>query len=152
MDENLLKNIDSFSVITKIPVTFFDNSGEIRWESSSDLKFCRLFKHYTSTTSSCRLNIASSARFALKLSEPYICTCHIGLIHIAVPLFIEGRSFGCFFAGPIIMGSLRESVIDSMIELNQLEPKELTEIILFLKSMSIHNPSEVEHLANLLKS
>ena len=152
LDKSLLKNIESFSIITKIPVTFYDNSGEIQWESSSDLKFCRLFKHYTSNTSTCRLNIASSARFALKLAEPYICTCHIGLIHIAVPLFIEGRSLGCFFAGPMIMGSLRESVIDSMVELNHIESKELTEIILFLKSMSIHNPSEVDHLANLLKS
>ncbi len=152
MDKNLLKNIESFSIITKIPVTFYDNKGEIQWESSSDLKFCRLFTHYTSNTSTCRLNITSSARFALKLSEPYICSCHIGLIHIAVPLFIDGRSLGCFFAGPMIMGSLRESIIDSMIELNHPESKELAEIILFLKSMSIHNPSEVNHLANLLKS
>lgn len=152
LDDSLQKSIKSFSAITKVPVTFYNNRGEIEWEISQDLKFCRLFKVYTANDSACRMNIASSARIALDLSEPYICSCHIGLIHIAVPLFFEGKSLGCFFAGPMIMGSFRESVIDNLIELNQLESKELPEIILFLKSMAVREPAEVNHLANLLHS
>jgi AraC-like DNA-binding protein/ligand-binding sensor protein len=152
LDESLRVNITSFSTITKVPVTFYNNKGEIEWETSPDLKFCRLFKAYAANNSACRMNIASSARIALDLSEPYICSCHIGLIHIAVPLFFEGKSLGCFFAGPMIMGSLRESVIDNLIELNQLESKDLPEIIMFLKSMSVREPAEINHLANLLQS
>lgn len=151
-DTTLRKKIESFSIITKIPVTFYNNDGEIEWETGSNLKFCHLFNDYKANTSACRLNIASSARFALKLDEPYICSCHIGLIHIAVPLFFEGKSLGCFFAGPLIMGSLRESVVSNLIELNQLESRDLPEIVLFLKSMPIHEPSVINHLANLLES
>ncbi|HVI41152.1 MAG TPA: PocR ligand-binding domain-containing protein, partial [Anaerovoracaceae bacterium] len=99
--------IQSFCIISDVPVTFFNPNGEIEWECNKQNKFCNFFDAYKDPQSSCARNIASSAKLATQLGEPYVFLCKAGLVKIAVSLIINGQVLGCFMAGPIIMGDLK---------------------------------------------
>ncbi|MBR0598800.1 helix-turn-helix domain-containing protein [Sinanaerobacter chloroacetimidivorans] len=144
--------IQSFSVITDVPVTFFNTNGEIQWECHRQSKFCNFFDVYKDPRSVCSKNLASSAKLATQLGEPYVFVCKAGLVKIAVSLILNGQVAGCFMAGPIIMGGLKESIITNVFSLNNIHFDSYPKIILFLRSMKIFKPKEVSHLASLLGS
>jgi len=144
--------VRSFCMITDVPVTFFDNNGAIEWECNKQNKFCNYFDTYKDPQSPCARNIASSARLATQLGEPYVFLCKAGLVKIAVSLIISGQVLGCFMAGPIIMGDLKESSVSNIFSLNHIHFDAFPKAILFLRSMKIFKPKEVSHLANLFWS
>ena len=144
--------IQSFCIISDVPVTFFNPGGEIVWECNKQNKFCNYFDTYRDPQSSCARNIASSAKLATQLGEPYVFLCKAGLVKIAVSLIISGQVLGCFMAGPIIMGDLKESSIANIFSLNHIHFDAFPKAILFLRNIKVYKPKEVSHLANLFWS
>jgi Response regulator containing CheY-like receiver domain and AraC-type DNA-binding domain len=142
--------IQSFCTISDVPVTFFNTNGEIEWECYKQNKFCDLFDIYRDTHSSCFKNLVSSSKLATQLGEPYVFVCKAGLVKIAVSLIINGQVQGCFIAGPIIMGGLKESIITNVFSLNSIHFDSYPKIILFLRNMKIFKPKDVSYLATLL--
>ena len=141
--------IQSFCAVSGVPVTFFSPAGEIKWEWNKDDKFCKHFHVYQDPLSPCMRNLTSSAKLAAELGEPYVFLCKAGLVKIAVALIIEGRVLGCFMAGPLVMGDLREGGVASLFSLNHIHFDALPKAILFLKAIKEYNPKEVSHLSNL---
>lgn len=144
--------IQSFCIISDVPVTFFNPNGEIVWECNNQNKFCNFFDTYKDPHSPCSRNIASSAKLATQLGEPYVFLCKAGLVKIAVSLIINGQVFGCFMAGPIIMGELKESSVANIFSLNHIHFDAFPKAILFLRSIKVYKPKEVSHLANIFWS
>ncbi len=142
--------IESFCGITDVPVTFFSNQGEIQWECHKQSKFCNFFDVYQDSSSVCMKNLISSSKLAAQLGEPYVFVCKSGLVKIAVSLIINGQVLGCFMAGPIIMGGLKESVITNVFSLNNIHFDAYPKIILFLRAMKVFKPKEVSYLSVLL--
>lgn len=142
--------IEAFCGITDIPVTFFNNRGEIEWECHRQSKFCNFFDVYQDPGSVCMKNLMSSAKLASQLGEPYVFVCKAGLVKIAVSLIINGQVVGCFMAGPIIMGGLKESVITNVFSLNNIHFESYPKIILFLRGMRVFKPKEVSYLSAML--
>ena len=141
--------IQSFCIISDVSVTFFNPDGEIEWEWNKQNKFCNFFDVYRDPQSPCARNITSSAKLAAQLGEPYVFLCKSGLVKIAVSLIINGQVLGCFMAGPIIMGELKESSIANIFSLNHIHFDAFPKAILFLRSIKVYKPKEVSHLANL---
>lgn len=144
--------IQSFCIISGVPVTFFNPNSEIEWECNGQNKFCNFFDTYKDSQSPCARNIASSAKLASQLGEPYVFLCKAGLVKIAVSLIIGGQVHGCFMAGPIIMGDLKESSIANIFSLNHIHFDAFPKAILFLRNLKVYKPKEVAHLANLFWS
>lgn len=144
--------IRSFCIISDVPVTFFGNNGAVEWECNKQNKFCNYFDTYKDPQSPCARNIASSAKLATQLGEPYVFLCKAGMVKIAVSLIISGQVLGCFMAGPIIMGDLKESSVSNIFSLNHIHFDAFPKAILFLRNMKIFKPKEVSHLANLFWS
>lgn len=148
--EKMEEAIEAFCGITEVPVTFFNNKCEIEWECHKQNKFCNFFDVYRDPDSVCMKNLVSSAKLAAQLGEPYVFVCKAGLVKIAVSLIINGQVAGCFIAGPIIMGGLKESVITNVFSLNHIHFDSYPKIILFLRSMKVFKPKEVSFLSSLL--
>lgn len=146
------ESIQSFCIISDVPVTFFNPNGEIEWECNKQNKFCNHFDTYKDPQSSCSRNIVSSAKLASQLGEPYVFLCKAGLVKIAVSLIVNGQVLGCFMAGPIIMGDLKESSIANIFSLNHIHFDAFPKAILFLRNIKVYKPKEVSHLANLFWS
>ncbi len=146
----LEESIESFCCITDIPVTFFNNHGEVEWECYKQSKFCNFFDVYQDPNNVCMKNLISSSKLTAQLGEPYVFVCKAGLVKIAVSLIINGQVLGCFMAGPIIMGGLKESVITNVFSLNHIHFDSYPKIILFLRDMKVFKPKEVSYLSSLL--
>lgn len=152
LSDYLKDSITSFCQISRMPVTFYNNEGNILWECCPEWKLCNYSNLYSMSDTICRKNLISCANFAAKLGEPYISICRIGLIQIAVSLIVEGKPLGCFIAGPIIMGTLRESTLSTLLQLNEVEEQQALKLMLFLKEMRSYAPKEINHLALLLNN
>lgn len=148
--EKIEDAIQSFCTIAEVPVTYFNSKGEIEWECYKQNKFCDFFDIYREPGSACFKNLISSSKLATQLGEPYVFVCKAGLIKIAVSLMINGQFLGCFMAGPIIMGGLKESIITNVFSLNNIHFDSYPKIILFFRNMKIFKPKDVSYLATLL--
>ncbi len=152
LEEKMQEAIEAFCSITDVPVTFFSNKGEIKWECHKQSKFCNFFDVYQDPGSVCMKNLISSSKLAAQLGEPYVFVCKAGLVKIAVSLIIGGQVVGSFMAGPIIMGGLKESVITNVFSLNNVHVDSYPKIILFLRGMKVFKPKDVSYLSSLLGS
>lgn len=143
------ESIKSFCAISDVPVTFFNLSNEIQWECHKQKKICNYLDVYKYPESPCMQNLASSAKLAAELGEPYVFQCKAGLVKIAISLIIKGQVMGCFIAGPVIMGDLKESVISGIFSLNHTNFDTFPKAILSLKNTKVYKPKEVSHLSTL---
>ncbi|MEG2199117.1 MAG: PocR ligand-binding domain-containing protein, partial [Anaerovorax sp.] len=85
----------SFSNITGIPVTYFNNEAIINCEYNSGRKICKFLSSYHEENSVCKKKLISSIKIASTLGEPYIFTCSAGFVNIAISLIIKGEVVGC---------------------------------------------------------
>lgn len=148
----LKESIASFCAVTGVPVSFFDTGGSLSWECECEHKLCKYLTIYSTPNSPCRRNLLSSFNIVSNLGEPYIFTCRMGLVNIAVALIVDGAYSGCFVAGPLIMGKLTESTISSVFSLNDLNEDALSKVVVIIRRMRSYQPKEVSHLAMLLNN
>ena len=149
LSEYLSNSIESFSEITGIPVTYYNEENEIVQEFQKDDKICNIFQVYNDCESACRRNLASAGQFASRLGEPYIFLCKAGLANIAVSLIVGGEPVGYFVAGPLIMGELRNSTTNNFGRLNDLNDGSLSMAKMFARKMHVYQPNQVSQLALL---
>lgn len=154
LSDQLIEVIDSFSILTGVPVTFFSQAGKMRREWKAENKLCPLSDLYLTENSVCTDNLKSSAKIAETLGEPYVFLCRAGFTKIAISLIIDGKITGYFLAGPLAMGRISESIIETIYNINSLAefPEKIPKLTLFLKNMEVITPIEVAHLANILNS
>lgn len=86
------------------------------------------------------------------MGEPYIFVCQGGFLNIAAALLYKGRTDGCFIAGPMAIGSVRDSNLLKYLASDRIPPELYPKVILFINQMKKHSPKEVSHLALLLQS
>ncbi|MDR1136157.1 MAG: helix-turn-helix domain-containing protein [Clostridiales Family XIII bacterium] len=148
--ENQIENvIRSFSAVSGIAVTFFDNDGNIVWECADACKFCGIFDIYRQAGSECRMNLSSSIKLASQISKPYLFTCLAGLMKIALPLNVGGKTQGCFIAGPFIAGSLREEIVENIFALNNIQGGIFVDIVRGLQQLKQFKPADIGHITDL---
>ena len=143
------ESVQSFCAITDVPVTFYGSDNKIIWECGNQNKFCDHSYAYKDPQSSCMKNLASSAKLAARLGEPYIFSCRAGLVMIAVSTVIGGNAMGCAMAGPIVMGDIKESGVAGIFSLDHIHFDALPKAILFIKNVKAYNPKEVFYLSKL---
>lgn len=143
---HLVGALTAFSQVSQVPVVFFNEAGEITWQSLKEKKLCSLFSDESPCQKGCRKNLRLARETALKLREPYIFLCEAGLINIMFPFICENSVKGSFLAGPVAMGAERDSTIKKL--LKKITPAhEMTPALLtFLNSMQIRTPLETSYL------
>jgi two-component system response regulator YesN len=153
MNMNTYENsILPFSNITEIPVTYFDNHGQIQWECGSGKKICKFFPTYQDQQSICRKTLLSSTRTAAQLGEPYIFLCPSGFVKIAMTFIINGKMRGSFIAGPIAMAKNKENIIRTLFKNATPSPDIYPKLAVFLNEMKIYSPTDVAYLASLFNN
>lgn len=147
--EELVSFIKPFCHISQVPVTLYDNKGEVQWECGSEMKICGYFGNYRLD---CKKTLKSSAKIASQLGEPYIFLCPAGLVNIAMTLIIDGENRGTMIAGPIAMGKNRENVIRNLMRNTIYSPDIYPKLTVFISEMKIYTPKDVEYLTSLFNS
>jgi len=156
----------SFCSITGLPVTYYDENGQVRMEYGSQYKICKFLQVYNREGSTCRHHLISAIRTAADLGEPYFFVCASGFVNIAVPLIQNHKNYGCFIAGPIIMEKFSHRTIAKLLSMNMtaLEAGQnadsetdknadfLSRVITILREMHIYTSKQVAHLAKLLNN
>jgi two-component system response regulator YesN len=150
----MVDNLMAFSAITEVPISFFDQNGDLQWTCNDERKICGCSDLYLDKSSVCSDNLASSFSIVSAMGEPYIFQCKAGFTNIAVSLILSGSYSGCFIAGPIAMGKISDRMIENIFELNALDkcPEKIPKFTLFLRSMKTISPKDVSHLSALLNS
>lgn len=146
------RSITAFSHISDVPVVYYDNSGEPVWRTTTEQRVCDHSVSYQNRESGCRRNLLSSMNYAASLGEAYVFVCHGGLVNIAVSYLAEDGPRGCFIAGPLLMGELRESILTKILSVGQFPVESYSTLLLLLKSMKSRSPGEVSSLALLLSN
>ena len=142
----------SFAEVTGIPVTCFDAKGEILWGHNRVGKVCDNFGLYTEQGGACRNSLLNASRTAAQIGEPYVFLCRAGLLKIAFSLIIDKKVAGCLMAGPILVGELKESIFDNIVNLNGLSVDSYSKVLVALKDIKEYKPEEVVRLSALFGS
>ena len=150
--KRLHEYLEAFSESTGIPVTLYTPEGGIREEFLADRKFCKFFEAYHQPESECTKNLVFSAKSTYELGEPYIYTCPVGLIHIAVPVIVEEKYCACAVAGPLAMGPINEGHLGQAISLNPSAVEQLAKIALFISQIQVYTPNQIQKFSLLLYS
>ena len=150
--KRLHEYLDAFSVSTGVPVTLFAPDGAILKEFQTEKKFCQFFPIYREPESVCGTTMLFSAKSSYHLGEPYIFSCPSGLIHIAVPVIVSEKYCGCAVAGPLSMGPISPEFLTQVFEFNQVSPELLAKISLFISSMQVYTPEQIQKFSQLLYS
>lgn len=150
LSDYLDQSVEAFSELCDIPVTFFNANHEIVHEYKEAEKICSIFNVYCDSCGPCRQKIASAGEFASRLGEPYIFLCKSRLTNISVALMIDGKFSGYFVAGPIVMGKLKNSVIENFSELNHLNGPAEAFARMYASKMKAYDPTSVTRLSILL--
>ena len=149
LDPRIKEQVIAYSKITGLPVTYFSESGVLLWECSKETKVCSFFKIYQDPASQCRKSLFSAGKLSSQLGEPYIFVCKAGFVKISMPLIINKTLMGTLMAGPLIMGELKKSIITNIFSLNNINPIDYPELIMFLRGMKMFNPKDVSYLSSV---
>ncbi len=142
----------SFSFLTEVPVTVFNDQMEIVLETNKENKICRFFDIYNQKQSICGKNLSFSCDLASKLGEPYIFICPSGFVNVAVAIFKEGKFDGACIAGPVAMGPILEDTVKDLFKIHESDADIFSKVTIFLRSMKIHSTKHVHHLSNILNT
>ncbi|MDO4554191.1 MAG: PocR ligand-binding domain-containing protein [Lachnospiraceae bacterium] len=134
--------LNTLSECTNVPLTYFDKESEIQDEYLKEKKFCCAFDCYYEKESNCRQMIKFSTDMAAELGSPYFFNCNSGLTLISMSVILHGLNEGCVLAGPFSMGSVDASVVEGLMEVNEITPE--TVLILVDKLKTIDNFSAVK--------
>lgn len=123
--ELLQKFQDNFAVSMNIASVTVDTDGNPITKPSSYTRFCSDFIHSTEEGDKlCALSHKFGGKKAAKLGEPYIYTCHAGLIDFAAPILIEGKHMGTILGGQVLIrNNNKKTYIKKAKELNLNIPK-----------------------------
>jgi two-component system, response regulator YesN len=178
MSREIESSLLSFCSITGLPVTYYDEKCQVRLEYGSQYKICKFLRVYNKEGSACRQHLVSAIRTAANLGEPYFFVCASGFVNIAIPLIQNGKNFGCFMAGPIIMEKFSHRTIAKLLSMNMIPEGTgsvsdsgaiastvhqtesemdhnadfLSRVISILREMNIYSSKQVAHLATLLNN
>ena len=150
--KKLEDTMTAFSEFTGVPVTFFDAKGEPVWERRREGKLCDLFDMYRDQTSPCRKSLLYATKISNQLGEPYVFVCKAGFVNISMPLFVMGKAFGHFVAGPMVMGIMQESLLNNIFSLTKVKEQDIPKLMVFVRGMKDYTPKEVSHLSVLFGS
>ncbi len=162
MSREIESSMLSFCSITGLPVTYYDAQGQVRMEYGSQYKICKFLRVYNKEGTTCRQHLMSAIRTAASLGEPYFFVCASGFVNIAIPLIQDGKNYGCFIAGPIIMEKFSHRTIAKLLSMNMTPENTsqetdhnadfLSRVISILREMYIYTSKQVAHLATLLNN
>lgn len=146
---HLINTLTSFSYVAQVPVTYFKDDSSIAWENLSEKKFCSYFSSSEDCCRGCQEKLRLARETSANLREPYLFLCNAGMVNIAYPFIVDDTIKGAFFAGPIAMGTDRNTVIQKILEHLSYPEKSSAAFITFLSRMETKSPLEISHLHNV---
>jgi len=145
--------LDSYYRATGIKVIFIDRKGKIFLSSTSDrffCNFCKLIQSREEGERRCFETFHNSALKSIEYGFPYIYQCHSGIIEWTAPFMWEGKIFGSFISGGVLMRKPDSSFLKEIKKIDktlEIEESRLEEV---LKKVKIVSEKKVKAAADIL--
>ena len=148
LNKKTMESIDSFIKLTEMAVSYYDEHANLKWESHNNKKMCALCNAYGDEESLCKMNLKYAGNIASQLGEPYIFLCKARLTMIAFPVIIKDDHIGTFIAGPVILGKIRNNVIEYVLNRSN-NTKKQAGIFSRLNETKVFEPKMVSAVATI---
>lgn len=145
----LENSLIAFSLITKVPVTFFSKTGQVLWEYNKKNKTCIANSSYYDCSSDCANSLKAAMNISSNLGDVYIFTCNAELISMCYSFCIGEEMVGHFIAGPIAMGNSKERVLRNFYEKIPADTIDYPQLVTITSRIALHDPKDVAYLSIL---
>lgn len=151
--KEIIKYCNSYANATKVATAVINNSGKTVAASDSGVsqnRFCRII-HQNSKREElcCRTHLYGSYQ-AERFGEAYIYFCPYGLIHWVTPIIEENQMIFSLVAGPVLMSSPENALIEEILVNNGLTEIEIHDLYRELEHVIYLPPNIVNDMAALL--
>ena len=151
LDKKTMESVDSFIKFTGIPVSYYDKDAVLKWGSHNKKNICTFCKAYDDKESLCRRNLKFSGNIAAQIGEQYIFLCQARLTLIAFPVVINDEHVGTFMAGPMIMGKLKNNMVEYVLNRSG-DSKSQANVMIQLNEMQVFEPKTISAVASIFGS
>lgn len=149
-EEKLRDILHTFQDYTQVPIQLIDQDGSLLLSFGKSTGYCSLLKKHVFTPDKCFSLHVKAGKYAQKLGEAYIFSCHANLNHIAFPLVNQGELLGCVIFGPFLMDVPDSTLVSEIAEQHKLSPALSLELYDELTSLKIITPPNVQHLKKMM--
>ncbi|MBW9156885.1 PocR ligand-binding domain-containing protein [Clostridium tagluense] len=150
--DNFQKIQDEISEVTGIAMVTVDYTGKPITQHSKCSEFCEFIKSNSDLSKLCEKCDSRGGLEAARLQQPYIYTCHVGVLDFAIPIIVDGQYFGAVMAGQVIVKekekeNLEQIVNNKYFEANLEEEAKMKRLYEKLPIMTI---GRVKSVANMI--
>lgn len=144
---------DDIAKATDLSLVTVDYRGNPITKHSNCSEFCMAVRKEPRYNKLCQKCDSRGGLEAARLQEPYIYTCHFGLVDFAIPIILNDRYLGAVMAGQVFMkhkseeAELERIVNDRHGELDDEEALHYKNLLKKIPSMSL---TKVKAVANML--
>lgn len=118
---------ESMSRALGLAVTVLDPDGRPLTEPSNLCSFCALLDRNPQAREICASSRATSAKSAAIKRKEVLDTCPAGLVHLAVPLRVDGETVAVVLGGNIALRPLAEEAVVRLAREAGMDPEKLLE-------------------------
>lgn len=108
--------LNHFCNATSLHAKCVDINGNPVASSKSEQKFCELICRNKNGLKCCKESIVYGSKMSFQLGEPYIYSCHAGLIVCSAPLVFNEKLIGSIICGPVLLWEIDEEFIKDLKE------------------------------------
>jgi len=96
--------MESFYVLTNMRIVLYDNEyNEIMSWPGGHCDFCKTMRQSREFYQNCRVSDSEAFRKCAKLNEPYVYTCHAGLVESVIQIRNSSSAMGYIMFGQVVL-------------------------------------------------
>lgn len=140
IETDILQEIqDRFSEATDQAAIVIDYQGKTLTKHSNYTCFCNEMRKCFTTSRVCEKSDAHGGIEAVRLQQPYIYRCHMGLVEVSVPIIVNGQYLGGIMTGQVLVEEENLENLEQIVkpEINIDNNKELKELFSLVKRVPL---------------
>lgn len=150
--EDIFRLCRAYSNSVKVPAFVIDDKGRLIGPSQAGARpnFCRLIQEQYQREEDCRRAHLYGSYQSERFGEAYIFFCPYGLVHWAAPVVNEYQIPYSLVAGPVLMSSPENTLIEDILLKNGFTEKDIPVLYRELPEIRYAPPNMVNDMASLL--
>lgn len=148
--ESLLKRMETFFHCTEIQIRLINLEGESIEGFGTSSAYCTRLMKYLGSKKLCQKEHLRGCTIASKLGETFIFSCHGGLYHMIFPLLGNGHHLASILAGPFMMDTCSNYVIEKTAEQYSVSPSDILCLNDAIALLPVIAPTKVTSYGRLL--
>lgn len=131
---------DRFSEATGQAAIVVDYQGKTLTKHSNYTCFCNEMRKNPASCRICEKSDAHGGIEAVRLQQPYIYRCHMGIVDVSVPIIVNGQYLGGIMTGQVLVEEDNLEMLEQIVKpkISIKNNKELEELYSLVKRVPLH--------------